>query len=309
MAKRSGAMYEASISFLRRSTAPEIGSSAEPEPKQKRKSTRKDILSSTPRPDATRTDSHPDVRPRSPAGDALAVKTGSRDGKDMKRQDQVADTALFKDAAATLRGILQADAVAIVDMDDYHLFIRRTETEDLGSRKVKKPARDTKVNVITDFLQGKEWPADVIPVVHHAPKSNVFGVKVLGSDADPDGHFQFDRPGAEAILGDFLEAWFKTRHFWWDREDVSDTNSQNLMRLMPERSQTILATAFTTYDGKTRFASFASFNRPPSTFGESSIVGLPFVWILGGCTRAAMAIRQMRALEKTQISYSNVQAQ
>lgn len=79
------------------------------------------------------------------------------------------------------------------------------------------------------------------------------------------------------------------------------------MSLMPMQCQTALASAFMTYDGKQRFAVFATWNQQPSE--DSNSIALPFVTILGGYALAALAIRKVRSIEQSQISYSNLQAQ
>jgi len=225
----------------------------------------------------------------------LAVKTGPRDSKTAKREADLSEKALFGDAARTVRRILKADAVAIVNIDEYQLFIRRSGGSEADPRK--KIKTETKESIIASFLQGKPWPADFDPVIHHVPRTNQPGVNVLGTDsASGPCAFHFGTHGTERTLSEFIETWLKTRHFWWDREDAEDELARRIMDLMPDEAQTVLGTAFLTYDGKTRFAMFASWNRPPADFGDSQTIALPFAWIMGGCTMAALAIRKVRVL-------------
>lgn len=298
-------MYEASISFLRRSILPESQRSAEA---AKRKGAAKDKAASPHhrRPPPSQNSSSVNIGLHNPVvtdDPILAVKTGPRDSKDAKRQSLLRDKELFTDVAVTLRRILQADAVAIVNMDEYQLFVRRA-----SSGGQNKPDKHSKEDIIAGFLRGKPWPDHVDPVVHYVPVRNDSGIQILGSSADGEAAFHFHHDDSETVLGDFLKSWLRNGHFWCDR-DNSDELSRRIMALMPEQSQTTLATALMTYDGKTRFATFASWNRPPSTFGESSTVALPAPGILGGIAMAALAIRKVRSLEQSQISYSNLQAQ
>jgi signal transduction histidine kinase len=322
-------MYEECISFLRRSVTPETreakaeAEKLKKEVKDKEKEARKtdrrnkfaqangsSPLKSTSRPRrASRADSKGTTASSQALEPPLAMKSGPRDSKIAKRDADVSEKTLYADAAKTLRRILKADAVAIVNIDEYQLFIRRaTGTDfDASHRKIKDR---TKESIITSFLQGKSWPTDIDPVIHYVPRSNRSGVTVLGTDSgDQACTFHFDRHGAEQTLSEFLETFLKTRHFWWDREDTQDELSQRIMDLMPGKAQTTLGAAFLSYEGKAKFAMFASWDRPPSAFGDSQTVALPFAWILGGCTAAALAVRKMRALEQSQISYSNLQAQ
>jgi hypothetical protein len=330
-------MYESSISFLRRAVIRQEITSQVDEKKEKKDKTRtkkesrmqarkaKDELHPAPpappriRPTPTTRSAplnSPPSRPETPTSQKdptepeLAIKTGPRDSKLAKRQQLHADKILFDDSAATLRRILRADSVAIVDMDEYQLFIRRTSgDQNPPNRGPKKKRFDSKENLVSQFLQGKPWPVDVDPVVQYVPRSNESGVQVLGTDSDdPEDRHHFDTPGAENTVNEFLRTWLKTRHFWWDRED-GDQLCQKIMGLVPDKSQTVLAMAFMTYDGRIRFATFVSWRQSPSTFGDSGTMALPFAWIVGGCTMAALAIKQVRNLEQSQISYSNLQAQ
>jgi hypothetical protein len=161
--------------------------------------------------------------------------------------------------------------------------------------------------VVADFLLGKPWLAHVEPVVHHIPRTIGSGIQVLGEDSEGDASFNFHQSRAEATLAGFLKAWVRTRHSWWDRENSEDETAQQFMSLMPMQCQTALASAFMTYDGKQRFAVFATWNQQPSE--DSNSIALPFVTILGGYAFAALAIRKVRSIEQSQISYSNLQAQ
>jgi len=331
MAKKSSSMYENCISFLRRSVTADDAKHKEVAEKDRKahkeleRETRREArrervearaarkLHSGKSPAGTlksaRADSTASVATAKPVNKApLAVKTGPRDSKAAKRDADLSDKALFTDAAKTYRRILKADAVAIVNIDEYQLFIRRS----IGSERDPKAniQSETKEEIIGSFLQGKAWPADIDPVIHYVPKSQEPGVTVLGTDsASGSCDFHFNNRGTEQTLSDFLGTYLKTRHFWWDREDSEDDLSRRIMNLMPDAAQTVLGTAFMTYEGKTRFAMFASWNRPPSEFGDSHNIALPFAYILGGCTLAALALRKVRTLEMSQISYSNLQAQ
>ena len=323
MAKKSSKMYESCITFLRRSVMPDAAkdkAAAEQEKKdqkEKREHERKvrreerkkradanGRSSGQPKPDGPASAIH--SRPRRPSRvdsknssatsimpePLLAVKNGPRDSKSAKREADLSEKALFTDTARTMRRILKADAVAIVNIDEYQLFIRRSGGSEADPRK--KIKTDTKESIIASFLQGKPWPADVDPVVHYVPRTAQPGVNVLGTDsASGPCAFHFDTRGTEETLSDFIETWLKTRHFWWDREDAEDDLARRIMNLMPNEAQTVLGTAFLTYDGKTRFAMFASWNRPPADFGDSQTIALPFAWIMGGCTMAALAIRKV----------------
>jgi hypothetical protein len=319
-------MYEASIGFLRRSVVGQDAADKAEEIQRNKQAAARERHETRAKRNQAKSELHPAPpaptkirptgaasRPVSPASIAtmeaeLAVKTGPRDSKIAKRQQMQSNKVLFDDSAATLRRILRADSVAMVDMDEYQLFIRRTGEEQLSSGG-KKPKPETKEHIVTEFLKGKPWPAHIDPVVQYVPRSTELGVRVLGSDhLDPEDKHKFGVRGAENTIADFLRVWLKTRHFWWDREDGDDL-SQRIMGLLPGSAQTVMAMAFMTADGKIKFATFASWRQSPSQFGDSGTMALPFAWIIGGCTMAALAVHRVRGLEKSQISYSNLQAQ
>jgi len=304
-------MYEAIIAFLRRSVMPENKRrSSAPKRKESVRLARDSSFAPRERPAPSQNASAADVRPHSPVvldDPIMAVKTGPRDSKDAKRHTLLMDRELFTDVASTLRRILQADAVAVVNLDEYQLFVRTNSTDDDRSRSHSD--KSTKEDVVADFLMGKPWPARIEPVVNYVPRTNGSGVQLLGTDSDLGQHFHFHQEHSEATLGEFLRKWLHNGHFWLDRKEKGDDVSRRLLSLMPEQCQTMLATALLTHDGKPRFASFVSWNRPPSAFNESNTVALPGASILGGIAMAALAIRKVRSLEQSQISYSNLQAQ
>ncbi|WVF68925.1 hypothetical protein IAT40_003699 [Kwoniella sp. CBS 6097] len=314
MAKRSGAMYEASITFLRRSLLPSQSDSQ----------SRKDSGSEGSRPSVSGRGSpkHPRTTQNAnsnaskvaketslpgPENTSSASKAGPRDGRDARRKAILSDQGLFTDAAETLRRLLKADAVAVVNMEDYQLFIRKNGTNELDKKKGKERL-ETKEKIIHNYMQGLPWPSDIEPVVTYVGDDR--GAEILGqaSNGKANTSFRLNAPGVQSTLGDFLKMYMEKRHYWWDREDPDDELSIKIMDLMPEECQTALGTTFLGADGKVRFAMFATWNEPPSSLVDSSMVALPFVWILGGCLMAALAMKKMRALEQSQISYSNLQA-
>ncbi|KAL1408538.1 hypothetical protein Q8F55_005350 [Vanrija albida] len=234
---------------------------------------------------------------------APITKSSPSDTKSAKRKDVVAEAAMFNDAATTLRGILQADAVTILDMHDHQLFIRK-----LGSRHSAPHQRQNKEAIIGDFLQGKEWPSNVEPVVNYVPRSSSRGLHVLGKSETPGFECDFTATTAPQTMAKFVKTYLMTRHFWWDREDENDELAKEVMKLMPAKSQTVLATVFMGFDGTLRYATFATWARAPTAFDDTSRLALPFVWIVGATLISALALRRVRTIEQSQISYSNLQA-
>jgi hypothetical protein len=218
----------------------------------------------------------PDVKVRRKA--ELAVKTGPKAQLDAQRRSQATNMDLHQDGADTLRGILQADALAVVDMEQYQLFYQNE------SGKAVEP--------VLQYLAGA-WPEGVEPVIH-AGKSPI----LAQSPAD-----RFDNP--ESLITDLLMNQLKKRRFWWCRQEPL---GERVLALCPG-AETMLVYFMITPDGRIQHLLLAAWNRPPASFADSSALSLPFVYILGELNQAAQSMRKTRAMEKSQISYSNLQAQ
>lgn len=228
-----------------------------------------------------------------------ATKSGPRDSQRAKRKDVRNENAMFDDAADTLRGILRADGVCMVDLHEYQLYIRKG-----GSRKDDQSPQ-TKESIVGDFLQGKEWPRNVEPVVKHVPRAEPYNIEVMGSSG---AVFDFDQPNAIETMTEFIKEYFTTRHFWWDNVDGDDDLARRLMCFLPHKSQTLLASVFLTHSGTLRYGTFIAWERPPASFDDSSRLALPFVWIIGAALLSALAVTRIRNVEESQITYSNLQA-
>ena len=316
IAQRSSKMYESTVSFLRRAVMPDELREQHDKKKPKKKH-RHEERSRSPAP---RSVEHPKLDPRSgvsrlqcdlPSVQPMTRKNGPKEAQESRAKWLASETALFSELSSTLKGILSADAVAIVSLSDYQLFVRRSTSAAPGAdkRPYKGSDRDTKKCLVANFLQGSPWPKHMEPVVHFVPKEEKAGLQVFATETNEGAEFSFSEPGSEAVIAEYLKAWFKTRHFWYDKEDPEDDLGKRLIALMPNGTQTLLATAFMTYDGQMKFAAFAAWNRPPTTFGDSSVAALPYAWNTGWFALAALAIRRMRSMEQSQISYSNLQAQ
>jgi len=323
MAKRSGAMYESSINFIRRSFVPHSRKSpqrtSEDKDNEKRRGSSKKTRH-TPKsnrshssgthhpqwhhlhsPQPSSTTRSPSASTTPPTPPVLATKTGPRDSKRAKRRDGEAEVLLFNDAAHTLRGILQADAVAVVDLHEFQLFVRKTSG-------AQSNHTISKASIVADSLQGKEWPPNVEPVVNFVPRYSNQAVNILGQSCASDLQFDFSSPSAPHVLREFVKTYLVKKRFWWDREDESDELALQLMSFMPDEGQTMLATPFMTYTGALRYAIIAVWSRPPNTFDDSSRLAVPFVWVIGAALLSSLAILRIRAIEESQITYSNLQA-
>jgi len=285
MAKKARGMYESTIAFLRRSYISPLPRKEPPSRTKLRRDVQKKKEDTKPMTSCT-------------AQRHTAVKAGPKDARNAKERAEMADTELFDDAAKTIQGILASDSVAIVGLEDFQLFVKRTGLE--GTAKDRKVDKE---KVILGFTQGKPWPKNVEPIVVHVPTAP--GMRVLGKSGS--GSYRFDRPGSAQQFSQVINKYIKTRHFWWDREEGDDT-SNNLMAMMPEEAKTTLMATVMTSDGTLRISVLVSWNKPPSAFGDYSRMALPFAFILSGATIAAMSVRKVRLMEESQMSYSNLQA-
>lgn len=280
MAKRARSMYEANTAFLRRSILAPT-KSADPLPPKHSPHKPQHALQDKPH-----------------LAHHTSFKAGPKEARNAKTRAEQANSIVLDDAANTLKGILGCDSVAIVGLEDYQLFIRKSN---LDSAKEKEHKLD-KEKVIINYTNGKPWPSQVDPVVLYTPKGPS-SPRVLGSAGSYTHRFE----GKGHHLSEIIPHYIKNRHFWWDRED-EDELAKKFMSMVPAEARTSLMAALMTPDGTLWIAIFASWSKPPSDFGDFSRTAVPFAWILGSSAMAAMSIRKVRAIEQSQISYSNLQA-
>ncbi|RXK36776.1 hypothetical protein M231_05937 [Tremella mesenterica] len=287
-AKRLSSMYQESINYLRRSVVPEYA-----KPKRKEKSHKSSGIIA-PRGFEL---------PRNPCGEPMshtAIKTGPKDSQAAKRKMQQSDKELYADAANTLKNLLEADHVAVLSAADFQLFIRCAGSDPLPKK------RETKEQLVGDWLNGKPWPAHVDPIIMHVPRSSDRGLQLLGQSGSAQLHL--DQPGVEGTFADVIKASLKSRRFWFYRDDEEDDElSHRVMALVPDQAQITLAVCWPTYNGALKFLSFVSWNKPPSMLGHTA-KAVPFAWLLSSLTSGVLAVRSIRNMEESQISYSNLQA-
>ena len=298
-AKRLSTMYQDAIAYLRRSAVPEQFRG--PARKKSRKAREREKREKEKRPPIDHRDSGFEM-PRYPCGEPIshsAIKTGPKETQAAKRLMQQSDRELFNDQAATLRKMLEADDVVILSAADFQLYTRRIGLDPVPKKKLKKE------QLVADMLAGRPWPANIEPVITHAPRASESGLILLGSDGE--GQHHVDAPDGPAIVSEFIKDFFVCRRYWYARDDEDDELSKRVMSLMPAKTHTALALTWMNYNGALRFVTFVAWDRPPSMLGNTA-KALPFTWIMNGLTAAALAIRSVRNLEQSQISYSNLQA-
>lgn len=280
-AKRLSTMYQDMISFLRRSIMPD--STVEKKIASEQGGPRRAAES------AGR--SHPAAH--------KVVKTGPKESMALKRMVLQYDRELFTDAAATLRGLLQADTVAVISAVDYHLYVRRSGPDIPLRRK-----SESKEKLVADLLAGKSWPANVEPVIVHQPRAHDGGLQVLGHAGESDMRLQ--RAEARDVISACIQSFFKHKRYWYAQDD-DDELSPRLMSVMPANTHTAMALCWLNYDGALKFIMLVSWGQPPVMFGNAA-KALPFAWIVAGLTACALAVRSIRNIEQSQITYSNIQA-
>jgi hypothetical protein len=238
-------MYESTIAFLRRSLISPLPRKESSSKTHSRRHVPKEKNDTKPMPSCL-------------AKQHTSVKAGPKDARNAKERAELADTELFDDAAKTIQGILQSDSVAIVGLEDFQLFVKRTGLD--GTAKDRKVDKE---KVILGFTQGKPWPHNVEPIVVHVPTAP--GMRVLGKSGP--GSYHFDQPDSPLQFSQVIHKYIKTRHFWWDREE-GDEISDNMMSMMPNEAKTTLMATLMTADGTLRIAVLASWTKPPSQFGD-----------------------------------------
>ena len=222
-------------------------------------------------------------------------------GTRLRARDQ--DRAHFTDAVQTLRRIFEADAVAMVDLEDYEIYSR----DKADSPKCNnKRSRDT---IMDDWLLGSPWPDTVEPVVNRDNLTSEASVRVMADDCAGGLEFNFHHASSSRVLSDYLGNYLKTRQIWWSRDEIHGELGKDLMDLLPNGCQTALFAAFLSPDGRFRFATVIAWTKPPSAFSGFDTSAIPFIWVVGGCMMAALALRRVRTMETTRNHCGQVQAQ
>lgn len=305
-------MYEKSLAFLRRSVMPSTTQKTPhtPTPRTKSKPDLKTRRSRQLRPYASeeleKTPSPVDSdKAELPP---LVVKSGPKDQLDATRKSQAFHTDLYQDAADTLRGFLGADALSLVNMEEYQLYYRKNGASSLElDMATSDPANLTPV---LDFLAGEDWPSSLQPVVHHVPTTgSPSKIPLAHSSTDPNEVFDFGIKEIDKTFCELMVTYIQERKFWWNRDEKDETLGARVMSICPSPAETLLVHFMITADGRIQHLMLATWNRPPSTFADSSALALPFIQILGGLSFAALNFRKVRAMETSKISYSNLQAQ
>ncbi len=128
------------------------------------------------------------------------------------------------------------------------------------------------------------------------------------ASANGKAQFSLNTEGAESTVSDYIVQFFKTRRFWWDRTDSEDGLALRMMAFMRPKRRHCSPMCL---PRMTAAAAHQPCGVEPSAclFADESRLALPFVYILGGVSMAALSIRKIRSMEQSQISYSNLQAQ
>lgn len=221
--------------------------------------------------------------------------------------------------------MLGADTVTIVDLSEYHVYIRRasgskdgTTASGAASRDGRPSLQATKEQLSSDFFRsGTVWPPESEPLVHRVPRHSTLstpgspdhGPHVLASTADDESDiYDFSSAASVDLLGDLLKSYLTSRRVWWSRGNKIDPLGARIAKLAPADVNTNMILPSLDVGGRAHFAVFASWRSSQPQASESN-GDLQFVRMLCGAVQASLAIRRMRELEQSQISYSNLQAQ
>ena len=220
--------------------------------------------------------------------------------------------------------MLGADTVTIVDLSEYHIYIRRASNSKDGtasgtaSRDGRPSLQATKEQLSSEFYKsGTVWPPESEPLVHRVPRhstmstpgSSDHGPRVLASTANDERDiYDFSSAAAVDLLGDLLKSYLTSRRVWWSRENKADPLGSRISTFAPTDVNTHMILPSLDVGGRAHFAVFASWrsSHPQSLENAGD---LQFVRMLCGAVQASLSIKRMRELEQSQISYSNLQAQ
>ena len=270
--KHSNSMYEACISFLRRGIARARTANRDQHGNE--------LVSTAGLPSPTVTE--------------MAIKRGPREQMSNRVQDIGAEHDLLQDYCSTLRGMLKADVVTIIGLEDFNIYLNSEDG-----------TRSDLVNHVRAFNLGTSFPDHIKPVIHTSHENDRLPLVAYSCPINAPLRLG---PHARTTMAEFLGRYLQTQRYWWERTDDPDDIADRVMFLLPESCRTAMSVVYFTPEATPKFVTLVGWNRPSTTFDETSVSSVHFTWVLGGSLRSALAVRRNRWMEHSHLTYANTQA-
>ena len=229
----------------------------------------------------------------------MAVKASPREVQSIREQDIRVEHQVLQDYCTTLRDMLKADVVTLIGLEDFSIGVKpisdATGREDLDIHEI-----------IAGFGFGTPFPPDAEPIIQSTSRNEK--QPVVSYTCPPQAPLRVGAPYVRVVLRKFLKRYLQEQQFWWDvQAEEDDDLSRQVLALLPSNCRTALSTVYMTPDATPKFVTLVGWNRPASTFDETSISYVPYAWVLSGSLRATLAVRRNLWLERAQLTYANTQ--
>ncbi|OCF44334.1 hypothetical protein I317_01779 [Kwoniella heveanensis CBS 569] len=265
--------------------------------------------------------------------------TGKRNSGADQNQDQ-ANVDIYDEACREIRYALDAYAVGVVDLSQFHLFYPtyqnsstggggtstrggstsgRSKSQHSGADTARQSAQTGRTastaSSTAHGLMGEEDSSDAYSKPANVKRalptyaisdpmapSRTPQLAVLGYSCSSN-NFAFNftsSPTSRKIIADFIASNVKTRRVWYTRDD-SEGIAQSITHLMPPGTETSMAMPVFGFDGQVAFAVVACWTDPLYTYPAGA---LQFVETIAGSLLASVMKERLHQAERAQLNFA-----
>ncbi|ADV25630.1 Protein-histidine kinase, putative [Cryptococcus gattii WM276] len=252
--------------------------------------------------------------------------SGSRkriEGADEHQNDETVD--IYDEACREIRSALDAYAVAVVDLSQFHLFYPAYQNSSTGGGTTRagsvmetatgsgattvRPGASSSIDQTTSTTSTVEeednpWDSKKKQARPTYSKNDPLApLAVLGYSCAHDNYaFNFTTsPAARKIVADFIANNVTARKVWYTRDD-SEGIAASITHLMPPGTETSLALPVFGFDGQVSFAVVACWKDPLYTYPAGAI---QFVETIAGSLLASVLKERLLQAERAQLKFAS----
>ncbi|KIR70576.1 hypothetical protein I310_05828 [Cryptococcus deuterogattii CA1014] len=245
------------------------------------------------------------------------------EGADEHQNDETVD--IYDEACREIRSALDAYAVAVVDLSQFHLFYPAYQNSSTGGGSTRagsmmetttgsgattvRPGASSSIDQTTSTTSTVEeednpWDSKKKQARPTYSKNDPLApLAVLGYSCAHDKYaFNFTTsPAARKIVADFIASNVTARKVWYTRDD-SEGIAASITHLMPPGTETSLALPVFGFDGQVSFAVVACWKDPLYTYPAGAI---QFVETIAGSLLASVLKERLLQAERAQLKFAS----
>ncbi|EAL17185.1 hypothetical protein CNBN0140 [Cryptococcus deneoformans B-3501A] len=245
------------------------------------------------------------------------------EGADEHQSDETVD--IYDEACREIRFALDAYAVAVVDLSQFHLFYPAYQNSSAGAGSTRagsvmgtmtgsgattvRPGASSSMDQTTSMTSTVEeednpWDSKKKQARPTYPMNDPLApLAVLGYSCAHDNYaFNFTTsPAARKIVADFIANNVTTRKVWYTRDD-SEGIAASITHLMPQGTETSLALPVFGFDGQVSFAVVACWKDPLYTYPAGA---MQFVETIAGSLLASVLKERLLQAERAQLNFAS----